>query len=162
MDSMLSAPRQMGSMLSLSNLVASLDVDISRFVFHNSGNDAYATLLALQLLLEPNTDLGSFKGKAHVNSAHSPPQSSPDSLSRGGLGPRYSATGNATKDTKLNNDSWAKEPFSLPPRRGSRGMPRGQTSYRRPVRGGRGRPFSPRDQPQRDRKLEEDLRDLTI
>jgi hypothetical protein len=51
-----SLSRQPGTTLSLANLLRSLSVDISQIVFHNSGNDAFAALVSLQLLLEPDTD----------------------------------------------------------------------------------------------------------
>lgn len=54
-------PRQVGSNLSLSNLLLSLGVDVSTLVFHNSGNDAFAALMGLQLLLEPETRLKTFR-----------------------------------------------------------------------------------------------------
>lgn len=47
--------RRPGHTLSLGNLLRALGIDISHFVFHNSGNDAFAALSALQLLLEPST-----------------------------------------------------------------------------------------------------------
>lgn len=47
--------RQSGSTLSLANLLRSCGIDTTKIVFHNSGNDAYAALLALQMLLEPET-----------------------------------------------------------------------------------------------------------
>ena len=51
-----SLSRQAGTSLSLANLLRSLSVDVSQIVFHNSGNDAFAALVSLQLLLEPDTD----------------------------------------------------------------------------------------------------------
>ncbi|TFY83357.1 hypothetical protein EWM64_g671 [Hericium alpestre] len=45
-------PRQPGSALSLSSLVLSLGFNVD-YVFHNAGNDAFANLLALQKLLDP-------------------------------------------------------------------------------------------------------------
>ena len=57
-------PRTQGSTLSLMNLLLSLGVDI-QCQMHNSGNDAYMTLLALQLLLDPhNTKIPSMRGRA--------------------------------------------------------------------------------------------------
>lgn len=44
-------PRQPGTQLSLLALLKSLGVDV-QCALHNAGNDAYASLLALQLLLE--------------------------------------------------------------------------------------------------------------
>ncbi|KZS93376.1 hypothetical protein SISNIDRAFT_549743 [Sistotremastrum niveocremeum HHB9708] len=44
--------RQQGSTLSLGNLLRTLNVDI-QCALHNSGNDAFLALLALQLLLDP-------------------------------------------------------------------------------------------------------------
>ena len=56
-------PRTQGSTLSLTNLLLSLGVDI-QCQLHNAGNDAFMTLLALQLLLEPhNTQLPSMRGR---------------------------------------------------------------------------------------------------
>lgn len=52
-----SLSRQAGTTLSLANLLRSLGVDTSQIVFHNSGNDAFAALVSLQLLLEPDTQL---------------------------------------------------------------------------------------------------------
>lgn len=45
-------PRAKGSTLSLQSLLISLGVDV-QCALHNSGNDAFLCLLALQLLLEP-------------------------------------------------------------------------------------------------------------
>ena len=57
LDPTTSLARQAGSTLSLVNLLHSLGVDVSPIVFHNSGNDAFAALLSLQFLLEPETRL---------------------------------------------------------------------------------------------------------
>lgn len=46
-------PRSQSSTLSLTNLLLSLGVDI-QCQMHNAGNDAFMTLLALQLLLDPH------------------------------------------------------------------------------------------------------------
>ncbi|OBZ79688.1 Good for full DBP5 activity protein 2 [Grifola frondosa] len=46
-------PREQNFILSLSNLLVSLGVDVQR-IMHNSGNDAFMTLLALHLLLDPD------------------------------------------------------------------------------------------------------------
>ncbi|PVF96103.1 hypothetical protein CPB86DRAFT_787394 [Serendipita vermifera] len=171
MDSILSAPRQAGSMLSLANLVASLGVDISRFVFHNSGNDAYATLLALQLLLEPDTPLEDLKLERNPDSTDTSLQShpiSPLSLSEQPSAGPDSKTNVSTKNSNSKEDPRTEEPFNRRPQRGSRGGSRGATyrqgsNRRGQVRGrNAGRPPFPRGQPPRDRKLEDDLRDLTI
>ncbi|GBE77265.1 hypothetical protein SCP_0101380 [Sparassis crispa] len=45
-------PREPGSLLSLTNLLQSLGVDV-QCTMHNSGNDAFMCLLAFQLLLDP-------------------------------------------------------------------------------------------------------------
>ncbi|THH26577.1 hypothetical protein EUX98_g7612 [Antrodiella citrinella] len=56
-------PRSKGSTLSLTNLLVSLGVDI-QCQMHNSGNDAFMTLLALQLLLDPHrTKIPSTRGR---------------------------------------------------------------------------------------------------
>lgn len=57
--------RQSGPTLSLENLLLSCGIDTGKIVFHNSGNDAFSALLALQTLLEPetiSTKLGRCKG----------------------------------------------------------------------------------------------------
>ena len=56
-----SLSRQAGTTLSLANLLRSFGIDTSEFIFHNSGNDAFAALLSLQLLLEPETKLKKLK-----------------------------------------------------------------------------------------------------
>lgn len=56
-------PRDHGSSLSLNATLQSLGVDISR-ILHNAGNAAFTTLLALQLLLEPETKLPTPRMKA--------------------------------------------------------------------------------------------------
>lgn len=57
-------PRAQSSALSLTNLLLSLGVDI-QCQMHNSGNDAFMTLLALQLLMDPhNTKIPSTRGRA--------------------------------------------------------------------------------------------------
>ncbi|KAG8814584.1 hypothetical protein FRC17_001065 [Serendipita sp. 399] len=53
--------RKPGSSVALSTLLTSLDIDTSETVFHNSGNDAYLTLVALQLMLEPTTQFKKLK-----------------------------------------------------------------------------------------------------
>ena len=56
-------PRTPGSTLSLSNVLSSLKVDV-QCTMHNSGNDAFMCLFALQKLLDPeNTALPEMKGK---------------------------------------------------------------------------------------------------
>jgi len=67
-----SLSRQVGTSLSLNNLLRSLGIDTSGFVFHNSGNDAFAALVALQLLLEPETTLKKMKQKTEEDSPVSP------------------------------------------------------------------------------------------
>lgn len=56
-------PRDHGTSLSLNATLQSLGVDISR-ILHNAGNAAFTTLLALQLLLEPETKLPTPRMKA--------------------------------------------------------------------------------------------------
>ena len=46
--------RQPGSTLSLGNLLRSLNMEI-QCTLHNSGNDAYMALLAMQMLLDPSS-----------------------------------------------------------------------------------------------------------
>lgn len=53
-------PREHGSNLSLPALLQSLGVDVQR-ILHNAGNAAFMTLLGLQLLLDPDTKVPSFK-----------------------------------------------------------------------------------------------------
>lgn len=56
-------PRAKGSTLSLANLVQSLGVDV-QVPLHNAGNDAFLTLLALQLLLDPEqTKVPNLRGR---------------------------------------------------------------------------------------------------
>lgn len=56
-------PREHGSLLSLTNLLQSLGVDI-QCTMHNSGNDAFMCLLAFQLLLDrENTKIPSTRGR---------------------------------------------------------------------------------------------------
>jgi hypothetical protein len=52
LDSRTGAVRDAGSTLSLSNIIRSMGVDI-RATLNNAGNDAFLTLLALQMLLDP-------------------------------------------------------------------------------------------------------------
>ena len=57
LDAKTGAPRQPGSVLSLRSLLHSLHVPLD-FVLHNAGNDAFACLLAFQMLVDPkNTQL---------------------------------------------------------------------------------------------------------
>ena len=61
LDSKTGQPRAQGSTLSLDNLLRSLNTDIP-CARHNAGNDAFLSLVALQLLLEPeNTKLPTVK-----------------------------------------------------------------------------------------------------
>jgi len=72
-------PRAQGSTLSLTNLLLSLGVDI-QCQMHNSGNDAFMTLLALQLLMDPqHTKIPTTRGRnmqsgmmIHRSSSRSP------------------------------------------------------------------------------------------
>ena len=52
LDAKTGAPRQPGSLLSLRSLLHSLHVPLD-FVLHNAGNDAFACLLAFQMLVDP-------------------------------------------------------------------------------------------------------------
>lgn len=55
--------RTAGSTLSLTNLLTSLKIDV-QCAMHNSGNDAFMSLFALQTLLDPeNTPVPDMKGK---------------------------------------------------------------------------------------------------
>ena len=57
LDAKTGAPRQPGSLLSLRSMLHSLHVPLD-FVLHNAGNDAFACLLAFQMLVDPkNTQL---------------------------------------------------------------------------------------------------------
>ncbi|GJE89548.1 hypothetical protein PsYK624_056510 [Phanerochaete sordida] len=57
-------PRAKGSTLSLANLVQSLGVDV-QVPMQNAGNDAFLTLLALQLLLDPEqTKVPNLRGRS--------------------------------------------------------------------------------------------------
>ncbi len=57
LDAKTGAPRQPGSLLSLRSILHSLHVPLD-FVLHNAGNDAFACLLAFQMLVDPkNTQL---------------------------------------------------------------------------------------------------------
>jgi hypothetical protein len=68
-------PRVPGTTLSLGNLLASLKVDV-QCALHNSGNDAFMCLFALQKLLDPdNTAIPEMKGK---------PKRGSGGISRGG------------------------------------------------------------------------------
>jgi hypothetical protein len=61
LDSKTSKPRAPGSTLSLENLLRSLNADVP-CARHNAGNDAFMSLVALQLLLDPeNTKLPTIK-----------------------------------------------------------------------------------------------------
>jgi hypothetical protein len=64
-------PRIPGSTLSLSNLLASANVDV-QCTMHNSGNDALMCLFALQKLLDPeNTVVPDVKKRKRNNSGNS-------------------------------------------------------------------------------------------
>lgn len=52
LDAKTGAPRQPGSLLSLRSILHSLHVPLD-FVLHNAGNDAFACLLAFQMLVDP-------------------------------------------------------------------------------------------------------------
>jgi hypothetical protein len=52
LDAKAGLPRQPGSVLSLRSILHSLHVPID-FALHNSGNDAFACLLVLQMLVDP-------------------------------------------------------------------------------------------------------------
>jgi hypothetical protein len=97
LDPTTSLARQAGSTLSLVNLLHSLGVDVSPIVFHNSGNDAFAALLSLQLLLEPETRLKRLKKISGLP----PPPSQTTSLtpSRARLG-----AGSSPSSHKLTDD----------------------------------------------------------
>lgn len=59
LDAKTGAPRQPGSLLSLRSILHSLHIPLD-FVLHNAGNDAFACLLAFQMLVDPkNTQLPS-------------------------------------------------------------------------------------------------------
>jgi hypothetical protein len=53
-DAKTGQPRSQGTTLSLGNCLRSLGVNVQA-TLHNSGNDAFLTLLALQLLLDPSS-----------------------------------------------------------------------------------------------------------
>jgi len=56
-------PRDKASQLSLTNMLQSLGVDVQP-VMHNAGNDAFMSLLGLQLLLDPeNTKIPNMRGR---------------------------------------------------------------------------------------------------
>jgi hypothetical protein len=52
LDAKTGTPRQPGSLLSLRSILHSLHVPLD-FVLHNAGNDAFACLLAFQMLVDP-------------------------------------------------------------------------------------------------------------
>ena len=52
LDAKTGAPRQSGSLLSLRSILHSLHVPFD-FILHNAGNDAFACLLAFQMLVDP-------------------------------------------------------------------------------------------------------------
>jgi hypothetical protein len=52
LDAKTGAPRQPGSLLSLRSILHSLHIPLD-FVLHNAGNDAFACLLAFQMLVDP-------------------------------------------------------------------------------------------------------------
>lgn len=52
LDAKTGTPRQPSSLLSLRSIIHSLHIPLD-FVLHNSGNDAYACLLAFQMLVDP-------------------------------------------------------------------------------------------------------------
>lgn len=56
-------PREPGALLSLTNLLQGLGVDI-QCTMHNSGNDAFMCLLAFQLLLDRDTKVPSTRGRS--------------------------------------------------------------------------------------------------
>ncbi|TFK42209.1 hypothetical protein BDQ12DRAFT_677803 [Crucibulum laeve] len=70
-DSKTDRPRQHGTMLSLENLLSSFsalttpdrlrNVVLPRYAMHNAGNDAFMCLFALQMLLEPDTQVPNVK-----------------------------------------------------------------------------------------------------
>lgn len=76
-DAHTSLARKVGTTLSLANLLRSFGVDTSQIVFHNSGNDAFAALVSLQLLLEPETKLKKLKRRSEKKDAVSPTDDAP-------------------------------------------------------------------------------------